>query len=196
MSKNTKHDLEMDFAYFARAAFLGIAIGFGFSFLVYNFKQFSNEKSAYTETVETLGAEKPQITRFEKSNKLPVLMQEAAGEHDLDYSLLSCLFKVESSYRMGVVSDTQDFGIGQINEVTIKHYKLDKELLLTDSTYAINATAKLLKQLKTQLKSDYERQWPCAYNIGVSGLLRGRKGAACEAYLEKLNSCIQSGDYL
>lgn len=145
---------------------------------------------------EQLEAQKKPKMLLPNESQLAGLIASAASKHDLESSRLSCIFKIESNYRMGVISDTQDFGIGQINEVTIKHYKLDKELLLTDSTYAIEATAKLLKQLKTQLKPDFERQWPCAYNIGVSGLLRGRKGAACEAYLEKLNACIISGDYL
>lgn len=145
---------------------------------------------------EQLETQKKPKMLLPNESQLAGLIASAASKHDLESSRLSCIFKIESNYQMGVVSDTQDFGIGQINEVTIEWLKLDKELLLTDSTYAIEATAKLLKQLQLQLKSTYERQWPCAYNIGVSGLLRGRKGAACEAYLTKLNACIISGDYL
>lgn len=181
------------------SAFLGLGsarnlkIIYSLLFVLIIFRGLQYKSASQDLKPEILGTENPEITRFEN---LTVIMKGVASEHNLDYSLLSCVLKVESNYRMGVISETNDYGIGQVNELSIKQHKLDKHLLLTDMKYAINATAKLLKGLQTRLKSDYERQWPCAYNIGVSGLLRGQKGAACEVYLEKLNNCVLNNDYL
>jgi Transglycosylase SLT domain len=168
---------------------------YGLLFVLIIFKVYQTKSPAEYIDTELVGKKSPEML-LPKNASYALKIAAAAAEHDLDYSLLSCIFKVESNYRMGVISKTNDYGIGQINEISIKQHKLDKQLLLTDEAYAIDSTAKLLKGLQQRLKSTYERQWPCAYNIGVSGLLRGQKGAACEDYLHKLNSCIINGDYL
>lgn len=181
--------------HFLAGSILGLGLAAGYIF----YKE-SKNKSVSTIIDENFVAEKEPKMLESKSAlnayKLTNTISKASEAHEVDRSLLSCILKTESNYDLGAVSSTQDFGIGQINSISIAQHKLDKHKLLTDLEYSIDASAKLLKGLQTRLKDEYERQWPCAYNIGVSGLLRGRKGAACEEYLERINSCLKSGDYL
>ncbi len=181
--------------HFLAGSILGLGLAVGCIF----YQESEDKKAAVELAVQYEADKEPKMLEYKNaytSVQLVNLISTKASAYDVDRSLLSCILKTESNYNLGAISNTEDFGIGQINSVSIAQHKLDKQRLLTDLDYSIDSAAKLLKGLQTRLKDEYARQWPCAYNIGVSGLLRGRKGAACEEYLERINSCLQSGDYL
>lgn len=182
MSKNTKPDLEMDFAYLARAAFLGITIGFAFCFLVYNFKRSSNEKPSPVEAVQALDRKNDQITQMDK------LVHKTAVAHNLDPADFLCVLKIESSLKLNSISDTGDYGIGQINIKTWKQF--EPERLLKDLQYSLNASASILSYYK-QLKAQEEPEtWVCRYNVGPGSLQRSSRYEACQAYLNKFFKCL------
>lgn len=90
------------------------------------------------------------------------LVVRAAKKHHVDPHVLVAIIAQESSWRVGlhrVVVDgdangcrvrVTDFGLAQINEHSIPLYGLDRERLLADVGYQIEAGAKILSdKLKT-----------------------------------------------
>ncbi len=72
------------------------------------------------------------------------LISKASTKHKLERRLLSCLYYVESSYRVNVISNTEDYGIGQINGVTARALKIDTYRLVTDLAYSVDQSAAIL----------------------------------------------------
>ena len=136
---------------------------------------------------------KPIEASEEHNTSLSTIITNSALKHNLERSTLSCILKIESGYRLNAESTTKDYGIGQINERTIKWLKLDKDKLLNNLEYSVDAAASHLNYLQQLLKPSYNRTWPCAYNVGVAGLIGRNKGYLCELYLSRLNECILSG---
>jgi hypothetical protein len=58
-----------------------------------------------------------------------------------------------------------DFGIGQINDRTIRSFKFDQDKLLSDLTYSVEAAAIVLADFKRMYPNDSEF-WT-RYNAGV-----------------------------
>jgi soluble lytic murein transglycosylase-like protein len=117
-------------------------------------------------------------------------IDEAAIKHNVDPSLLNCIFHVESTHTLDAVSKTGDYGIGQINIRSWKKFSPDR--LLTDLQYSINASAEVLSFYKQLAAQDEPTTWPCRYNVGGASLTKGTVGARCVHYMSKLNSCLQS----
>jgi len=114
---------------------------------------------------------------------------KAATKHKLERRLLSCLYFVESTYRLNVVSRTGDHGIGQVNEKTALWFKMDINRLTSDLAYSVDRSAYVLAYYKKLKHAEEPRQWFCRYNIGGAGLTKKGRGGACEAYLERINRC-------
>lgn len=119
-----------------------------------------------------------------------------ASKYQVEREILSCVLFVESSYRLNVVSETNDYGIAQINERTIKRYGLNKHLLLTNVEYSVKASAMLLAEYRRQFKPNEINQWIARYNIGYQRLTKPNIGAAYVHYNKKVWSCIHEGKYL
>jgi soluble lytic murein transglycosylase-like protein len=124
-------------------------------------------------------------------NALSIIIKKAAQKHKLEPELLSCLIFTESSYRVNSVSNTGDYGLGQINIRTWKHF--DKQQLLSNERYSANAAAEILSFYQQLLRPDNSRTWVCGYNLGPD---YHKHGGVCEDYLAKINSCIKAGNYL
>ncbi len=73
-----------------------------------------------------------------------------------------------------------DFGIGQINQETIKRYGFDQKKLMNDLTYSIDASAKVLAYFKRYKKSEPET-WYCRYNAGTRSM--DKIQTACSKYM-------------
>ena len=58
-----------------------------------------------------------------------------------------------------------DFGIGQINQKTIKSFNFDQKKLLSDLTYSVEAAAVVLADFKRMFPKD--PQFWTRYNAGV-----------------------------
>lgn len=62
----------------------------------------------------------------------------------------------ESSYRVSVVGETRDYGIGQINIRTIRSFKMSTDRLLSDVEYAIESSFKVMADFKRIYKKEPE----------------------------------------
>lgn len=132
------------------------------------------------------------FTAAGKASNIGELITAAAAKYKLERTLLSCLYFVESTYRLNVVSRTKDHGIGQINEATAKGFKMDVSKLTVDLAYSIDRSAFILAHYKQLKKADEPRTWICRYNVGPGPLTKKGRGGACEAYLERINKCRTS----
>ena len=127
---------------------------------------------------------------------VPELITIAAETHKVEREHLSCILKIESEYRLNVVSNTRDHGIGQINERTAAGFKMDLNKLTTDLEYSIDKSAYMLSYYQWLKRHEEPRQWVCRYNVGPGPLTKASRGAKCEEYLERFNGCLAKGEYL
>jgi hypothetical protein len=108
-----------------------------------------------------------------------------ANSHNIDPVVFRQVLTVESGLNMGKTmhnkNGTKDHCMGQINDVAIKEYKLDKELLIKDPIYCIESTARILADLKKR----FPRTWVCRYNVGTAPL-DTRRQKLCNNYLKKV----------
>lgn len=141
-----------------------------------------------TGSIEFIDKAEPKYLKHIKDERLQNLINEQSAKHSLDPKLLACIFYVESSNRLEAVSHTQDYGIGQVNVATWKQY--DAHKLVTDLRYSVAASAEILSFYKQLAQKDEPRTWACRYHIGGGSLTTKNRGARCELYLEKLNSCM------
>lgn len=121
--------------------------------------------------------------------RLSKLITAAAVKYKLERRLLSCLYFVESTYTLNVISRTRDHGIGQINVHTAKGFKMDIALLTTDLAYSVDRSAFILNHYRQLKQAEEPRTWICRYNVGPGPLTKRGRGGACETYLERINRC-------
>lgn len=125
---------------------------------------------------------------------LALLISKTATKYDIPRPLLSCMLKIESTYNQAAISNTMDYGMAQINIQNIRRFKLDHAKVINSVQYNVDFGAKLLAHYQERYKDLEPRTWACRYNIGTGSLTR--LGAACEAYLERLNGCLSAREYL
>ena len=69
--------------------------------------------------------------------------------YKVEEDIIVAIFKVESNFNMKAVNyKSRDFGIGQINAINMKYYKLDLGLQMTNYEYAIKSTITILRDIK------------------------------------------------
>jgi soluble lytic murein transglycosylase-like protein len=160
--------------------------------------------SVNSASAEFLKAPAPQTyTLSQISNKskmleytLTIKITKYAHKYNLERRLLSCLLKIESQYKVGAISPTNDFGIGQINMHNIERKNLDLKRLVSDLDYSIDQAAKHLADVQQLFKPFEHATWACRYNIGNRPITTRGLGAACVNYNAKLSACYKAGDYL
>lgn len=59
-----------------------------------------------------------------------------------------------------------DYGISQIHYKNLKRFNFDKERLLTDLQYSVDAGAQVLSQYSKYARHQ-PKSWPCRYNQGL-----------------------------
>lgn len=124
------------------------------------------------------------------------LITKYALAYHIEREVLSCVLKIESNYTMGVVSETEDYGMSQINIKTAKMYNFNLIQLLSDVDYSIKAAAIVLSDYRTQFRSAEIVNWVGRYNIGYQSLTAGNAGTAYQTYNTKIWACRKSGVYL
>lgn len=139
------------------------------------------------------------LTAFEASAddgtaNIKRLITKYSKQYGVEREVLSCVLKIESNYRMGLVSETEDYGMSQINAKTAKMYGFNLIRLLSDVDYSIKAGAIVLADFKRSFKRDEVVNWVGRYNIGYQSLTAA--GGAYQAYNAKIWACRKSGDYL
>ena len=106
---------------------------------------------------------------------------EACTDYKLYCNIFTAILAQESMFQIEAINkNSSDYGIGQINIKTIRSYKFDIHLLLTDLRYSIRASAKVLSWFKRYKSKD--ANWQCRYNVGT-GVLKGSKLKTCTKYV-------------
>lgn len=131
----------------------------------------------------------PKIVSAQKGPKISDLITAAATTYKLERRLLSCLYFVESTYRLNVVSTTHDYGIGQINRSTAAGFKMDIPRLTADLAYSIDRSAFVLSHYQQLKRAEEPATWVCRYNVGPGPLTKKGRGGACAAYLQRIGRC-------
>jgi len=85
----------------------------------------------------------------EYAKDLAATIEKTALKYKLSPNKLTAILMQESSLRMGIKSKTKDYGIGQIHISNIKRLGFDKNKLMTDLEYSVEATAIILNELKS-----------------------------------------------
>lgn len=99
----------------------------------------------------------------------------AAKKNDVDPYMLAAIVYVESRFRPGekacwpwmdwqlmVCRQTCDYGLGQVNEIWIRKWKLDADKLQNNDYYNLWVAGAILKQVKMQYGN--EPQWWSRYH--------------------------------
>lgn len=124
----------------------------------------------------------PNINR-KYARRLSFTIRSASKRHDVPPRVLTAILGAESSFRLNVVNKDADFGIAQVNIHNIRAYKFDKNRLVTDLRYSVNAGAKVLYWFKDTYSAK-EEQWYLRYNCGVHKNLNRK---ACVQYSQALS---------
>lgn len=124
-----------------------------------------------------------------------------AQQHGVDPALVLATMGQESQYDAGLVSDTRDWGLMQINE--INHPRLERELGITDWLEPRqNILAGVVMLAELQQRYQDEHQILMAYNMGETGAGRAwARGISSTRYsraithaAEHLREVMQDGD--
>lgn len=131
-------------------------------------------------SVSRNGPERRLFNHISKNNKdlpesyrmkLTYALNKAATKHKISAKLLSAILMQESRYKVSAVGYVKkkpiDFGISQINIVTIKSFKFSKYRLLSDLDYSVNAGAKVLADFK-RMYGKKESNWWSRYNSSAN----------------------------
>lgn len=83
-----------------------------------------------------------------------MLMQESA--YKISAKNISCGMSIETGEKDCIIVD---YGIGQINHRTIRAFNFDQKKLLTDLTYSVEASAKVLSDFKRMYGKKDPEYW-------------------------------------
>jgi len=109
------------------------------SFLFFVLIYLLTEDSEAREVLNQIQKAKPTID-IEKANKIAHYIDKYSKEYRVPASVMTAIAMVESSYRVKAVNyHSNDYGIFQINDYNIEAYKFNKNLLLTDTSYSVEA---------------------------------------------------------
>lgn len=121
----------------------------------------------------------PKLSK-EYSKTLARTITEKSKKHGVSPKILAAMLMQESSYkisakniRCGVSMTTgekdcvvMDYGIGQINHKTIKHFGFDETRLLSDLEYSVEAAAIVLADFK-RMYGQKEKEYWTRYNAST-----------------------------
>jgi soluble lytic murein transglycosylase-like protein len=106
------------------------------------------------------------ITRLNRTLKpweattIAFYIEKYSKQYKIPPKLLLAIIAQESRFNSKAKSKTKDFGLTQINDRTIKNYGFNKELILADVAYAIECSAKILKDLKRSwFRKERDHYW-------------------------------------
>ena len=98
------------------------------------------------------------------AENLSKAIYRASIKHRLNPLKVSAILRQESGYRLDAINRvTKDFSIGQINYKTIKAFNFDKNRLLIDLDYSVEAAIIVLADFK-RMYGKREKNWYSRYN--------------------------------
>lgn len=112
-------------------------------------------------------------------------IRKECQEADIDMELVLAVIQVESNFDSNVVSDTNDYGLMQINKVN--HESLQKKLSIYDFLDPYDSVRAGIYMLSKLDWCENDIQRLMCYNMGVSGAKRAwRKGIQETEYTKKV----------
>ncbi len=94
-----------------------------------------------------------------------------SNKYSMDPIEISAILRQECGYKLNCVNNiSKDYGVGQINDRTIKAFGFDKKLLLSDVNYSVEATMIVLADFR-RMYGHKEKNWVCRYNAGTGSWL-------------------------
>lgn len=101
-------------------------------------------------TLNNLFKLQPRLDQ-DKARQLHHAIMVNSYKYNLNAKLLTAILFQESSFNLGAVNKkSNDYGIGQINYRTAKHFCPDIKRLLTDLKYSVTCAAKVLHDFKNR----------------------------------------------
>lgn len=117
--------------------------------------------------------------------KLQDYIRKECQEADIDMELVLAVIQVESNFDSNVVSDTNDYGLMQINKVN--HESLQKKLSIYDFLDPYDSARAGIYMLNKLDWCENDIQRLMCYNMGVSGAKRAwSKGIQETEYTKKV----------
>lgn len=99
--------------------------------------------------------------------KITVAVLKMAKKYKINPKLYAAILMQESSYNVKAKNCNKikcfDYGMSQINNYTILRYEFNKDKLITDVKYSIEAGAKVLYDIK-RMYAKKEQDWWTRYN--------------------------------
>lgn len=129
-----------------------------------------------------------------RANFLGQVVYRESQNFDLDPNILTAILKQESNFapnkkvcylvsRKNASFVTCDYGISQINEVWLKKWKLDPEVLVKSDSFNIHVMARVLSIIRRQFGA--EENWFSRYN--TSGKRRAIYEEFVKTYLAEID---------
>lgn len=143
---------------------------------------------------------KPKIDRDLLHYKVSTIIK-VSDKFKLSPVLLASIVSVESEFNVKAIRYTKgkasDFGLGQIHYKSVKRYNFDKQKLVTNFKYSLEAAATVLKDLKKSFYKKNPNKWYLRYNVGTGRNAVNWKVAKnyCKKIakysLNKIDNCIK-----
>lgn len=119
------------------------------------------ELEVYTQITKN----SPQINKT-FARQLSIQIISKSDKHKVSSKILTAIMMQESTYKVSAQNvQSKDYGIGQINERTIRNFKLNKKLILTNLEYSVEASAIVLADFKRMYGKREKTYWT-RYNSG------------------------------
>ena len=134
------------------------------------------------------------------------LIYKASVRHGIPADIYTAILMQESGYRMGALNEdcgwkshktyienkkiicvAKDLGMSQIHYKTINAYGFDKERLMNDMEYSVNAGAKVLAWFHKVYAKREPIKWWTRYNCGTHPKVNR---TTCNAYLKRVSRWI------
>lgn len=126
---------------------------------------------AKTSTYEQIIINKPNICK-EKAKTIAKTIKKVRKKYEIPKGIIVAILMQESSYRLNAVNkDSSDYGMSQINHRTIAAFGFDKERLMTDLEYSIEAAGIVLADFKKR-HAHKDPIWFARYNHGKPSIKR------------------------
>lgn len=126
-----------------------------------------DSKSFTPHIAFTISTINPSIDN-EKATYLATIINHVSKVHNIDPYLITSILAQESLFKLEAKNcrngKCHDFGMSQINNMTIKNYRLNKDKLTTCPIYSISSGALVLKDFKDRFEKKEPNTWWTRYN--------------------------------
>lgn len=114
-----------------------------------------------------------------------------AGMFNVDRDDLSCSIKLTSNYNVKAIVPGYNYGIGLIDEATVRAWKLDRQRLVTNYYYSLYYSAYYLDFIKQSYKESDFTTWQCGFVSKYN-----TRTARCVEYMIKFRACKENKEFL